>query len=331
MKKAPRLLPASDLESVRERVLTNGGIIFRRMCPRQYCHSVVVRHETCVVCLTCGWSQPVTQWGSGHRFVTAEQAQTGRQADFRRLALHADPQRWSRLFRRAHKRGDLHSALHFQEHARSLALNQLPQRTVRQWQATDGRRLHPFHPPQLQDNAPEAVIYTDGSCDPNPGPGGWAAIIWTADRELELGGHARRTNSNRMEMRAALEGLRSLSDPMRVTVVTDSAYLAKGMTAWITGWSKHDWRRDGRKIPNADLWQSLVRAARGHETRWTWTKGHAGHTEHERCDRLARRMATAPEDNEAPSPHQRELARYGRLPNLRCRPTATVWLPEEVE
>lgn len=182
----------------------------------------------------------------------------------------------------------------------------------------------------LGDDVDEVVIYTDGGCDPNPGPGGWATILWTASFELELAGGAADTTNNRMEMMAALQGLKTLGAPCRVTVVTDSQYLHNGMTDWITGWSKKGWRR-GKKatLRNPDLWQALARVALEHETYWSWTRGHAGQPENERCDGLATLMTGRVHGSEDAITHQQRRERSAPLPQLERRPTAPIFLDDQ--
>jgi len=187
-------------------------------------------------------------------------------------------------------------------------------------------RLIENHIPKLPPDAPRVLIYTDGGCEPNPGPGGWAAILWTEGAELELAGGETHTTNNRMELTAALEGLRALKRPSRVTVITDSQYVFYGMTDWITSWSKKNWKRKGGKVLNVDLWKELVRAALEHETYWAWTRGHAGQPENERCDQLAKRMIEEQKQARA-SEHRARRKRKGTLPSIEAEPTAPVWFP----
>ena len=134
------------------------------------------------------------------------------------------------------------------------------------------------------------VIYTDGGADPNPGIGGWAAVLIhepTKETKEISGGEASTTN-NRMELTAALEALRSLKGACEVELFTDSTYLRQGITRWVRGWRAAGWRRrDGQPVKNVDLWRSLDAAAEVHEIRWQWVKGHAGHRYNERADELA--------------------------------------------
>ncbi len=135
---------------------------------------------------------------------------------------------------------------------------------------------------------PEVVIYSDGACLGNPGPGGWAALLRSAGQEKELSGYEASTTNNRMELRAALEALSMLKRPARVTFYTDSEYLRRGITEWLPGWRARGWKRQGGALANSELWQALDQAAGPHQINWIWVKGHAGHRENERVDRLAR-------------------------------------------
>jgi len=137
---------------------------------------------------------------------------------------------------------------------------------------------------------PLVTIYTDGACDPNPGPGGWAAILRFAGHEKVLTGHAPRTTNNRMELQAAISALNSLGGPTRVELFTDSEYLKKGITEWLPGWIARDWRKsDKTPVLNADLWQDLQALASKHQVKWQWVRGHSGDAHNERVDRLATR------------------------------------------
>ena len=139
---------------------------------------------------------------------------------------------------------------------------------------------------------PEATIveiFTDGACSGNPGPGGWGAILRFKDREKELSGGAQETTNNRMELQAAIEGLRALKRPMRVAIHTDSTYVKDGVTKWIVNWKRNGWKTAAKKrVKNVDLWQALDDVLIGHDVEWHWVKGHAGHPENERADALAR-------------------------------------------
>jgi ribonuclease HI len=137
-------------------------------------------------------------------------------------------------------------------------------------------------------------IATDGACKGNPGPGGWGVLIRMGSRERELSGGEKLTTNNRMELMAAIEGLNALKRPCRVTLSTDSRYVMDGLTKWIHGWRKNGWKTaDKKPVKNADLWQSLIDAAAPHRVEWTWVKGHAGHPDNERADKLASDAAFA--------------------------------------
>jgi ribonuclease HI len=135
---------------------------------------------------------------------------------------------------------------------------------------------------------PLVTIYTDGACRGNPGPGGWGAILRYGKHEKAISGGESNTTNNRMELRAALEALRALTEPCRVVLYTDSEYLKKGITLWMPNWKRRNWRRKGGKLANVDLWMKLDEEIERHEVRWRWVKGHTGNTYNERVDKLAR-------------------------------------------
>lgn len=131
-------------------------------------------------------------------------------------------------------------------------------------------------------------IFTDGACQGNPGPGGWAAILVCGPHRREITGYAPATTNNRMEMQAAIEGLRNLKQPCAVEIYTDSQYLKNGMEQWLAKWKRNGWRTAARQpVKNADLWEQLDAEAGQHEISWHWVRGHDGHVENERCDFLA--------------------------------------------
>jgi ribonuclease HI len=135
-------------------------------------------------------------------------------------------------------------------------------------------------------------VITDGACLGNPGPGGWAALLRYNQHKKELWGAEPHTTNNRMELRAAIEGLRALKENCAVEVVTDSEYLKNGITGWIKGWKRNGWiTKAGKPVVNQDLWKALDEQAGRHQTTWTWTKGHASHEDNNRCDELASRAA----------------------------------------
>ncbi|MDC0887162.1 ribonuclease HI [Altererythrobacter sp.] len=138
----------------------------------------------------------------------------------------------------------------------------------------------------------QVEIFTDGSCKGNPGPGGWGALLRMGKHEKELSGGAPDTTNNRMEMQAAIEGLNALVVPCRVDLYSDSKYVTDGITKWVHGWKKRGWVNASKKpVRNADLWHDLIEAELRHEVSWHWVKGHNGHTENERADRLATEAA----------------------------------------
>lgn len=132
-------------------------------------------------------------------------------------------------------------------------------------------------------------IYTDGACSGNPGPGGWGVVLRYKDKEKELAGFSLETTNNRMELQAAIEGLKSLKRSMHVDLFTDSQYLRDGITKWLFQWKKNGWRLANKKpVKNQDLWEDLHALVQDHHINWHWVKGHAGHPENERADALAR-------------------------------------------
>jgi ribonuclease HI len=135
----------------------------------------------------------------------------------------------------------------------------------------------------------EVVIYTDGACSGNPGPGGWGAVLAWNGTVKELHGGDPATTNNRMELMAAIQALESLSRPSTVRLFTDSKYVLDGITKWIKGWQRNGWRTASKQpVKNEDLWRRLVAAMDGHEISWLWVKGHAGDEGNERADELAR-------------------------------------------
>lgn len=136
------------------------------------------------------------------------------------------------------------------------------------------------------------VLVTDGSCLGNPGPGGWAYILRYGAHKREQAGAERDTTNNRMELRAAVEGLRALKEPCEVALTTDSQYVKNGITTWIAGWKRNGWRTaDKKPVKNQDLWQELDEQVARHNVVWEWTKGHADHDDNNRCDELAQAAA----------------------------------------
>ena len=133
------------------------------------------------------------------------------------------------------------------------------------------------------------VIYTDGACIPNPGPGGWGAVLRYGDTVKEIcGGEAGLTTNNRMELMAAIQSLEALTRPARVQLHTDSSYVQQGITSWLAKWKRNNWMTSARTpVKNEDLWRRLDAALGAHEIEWRWVKGHAGDPGNERADRLA--------------------------------------------
>jgi ribonuclease HI len=132
------------------------------------------------------------------------------------------------------------------------------------------------------------VIYTDGSCKGNPGPGGWGAWLTSGEHSRELFGGEPQTTNQRMELTAAIQALTALSRPCAVLLYTDSLYVLKGITSWISGWKRNGWQNSAKQpVKNADLWRALDAAAAPHEIDWRWVKGHSGDPGNERADALA--------------------------------------------
>ena len=137
---------------------------------------------------------------------------------------------------------------------------------------------------------PTVVIYTDGACSGNPGPGGWGAILISGEHEREIYGGEAHTTNNRMEMMAAIQALETLKRPCKVEVHTDSQYLRQGITEWLAGWKARGWKTAAKQpVKNEDLWKRLDEARARHDVAWRWVKGHAGHPLNERADGLAGR------------------------------------------
>ncbi|MCK4977028.1 MAG: ribonuclease HI [Anaerolineales bacterium] len=132
------------------------------------------------------------------------------------------------------------------------------------------------------------TIYTDGGCDPNPGPGAWAMLLRYGKSEKTQAGFEAETTNNRMELTAAIRALQALTRPCNVDFYTDSKYLKKGITEWMPGWRARNWRRKGGKLANLDLWKGLDDAIQPHQTEWHWVRGHADNRDNQRVDRLVR-------------------------------------------
>lgn len=137
-------------------------------------------------------------------------------------------------------------------------------------------------------------VFTDGACKGNPGPGGWGVLLRMGRHEKEMSGSDPATTNNRMEMTAVIRALGALIEPCQVSLHTDSKYVIDGITKWVHGWKKNGWVNASRQpVRNADLWHELIEAARVHEIEWIWVKGHDGHIENERVDKLASDAARA--------------------------------------
>jgi ribonuclease HI len=131
-------------------------------------------------------------------------------------------------------------------------------------------------------------IFTDGACKGNPGPGGWGAVIRYGKHEKEISGGDPDTTNNRMELAAAIQALKILIEPCHIKLHTDSKYVLDGITKWIHGWQRNGWKNASKQpVRNADLWRDLIDATARHQVEWIWVKGHNGHPENERADRLA--------------------------------------------
>jgi ribonuclease HI len=132
-------------------------------------------------------------------------------------------------------------------------------------------------------------IYTDGSCDPNPGPGGWAAIILEGEKKKILKGFSETSTNNRMELTAALEALKAVDPSKPVKIYTDSQYLQKGVEEWLSNWKAHNWKRKGGVLANIDLWKKIAVEITRHKIVWRWIKGHAGNPYNEQADKIAKK------------------------------------------
>lgn len=141
----------------------------------------------------------------------------------------------------------------------------------------------------MPNSSNHVELYTDGACSGNPGPGGWGALLRYKTTEKELSGAESDTTNNRMELMAAIEGLKAIKRSCSVTLYTDSKYVLQGVTEWMDGWKARDWKTaDKKPVKNQDLWMLLDEQVQRHTITWEWVKGHAGHIENERVDELAR-------------------------------------------
>ena len=141
-----------------------------------------------------------------------------------------------------------------------------------------------------RDESKIVEIFTDGACSGNPGSGGYGIILRYGKKEKEISGYCPDTTNNRMELMAVIEGLKTLTRPSRVRIVTDSNYVYKGITTWINGWLKRNWlNSQKRPVLNRDLWERLLMVSKPHQIEWRWIKGHSQHPENEICDKLAKK------------------------------------------
>ena len=153
----------------------------------------------------------------------------------------------------------------------------------------------------------QVTIFTDGSCEGNPGPGGWAGILLSGVHRKEISGGESATTNNRMELLAAIESLAALKEPCQVELFTDSQYLRDGIDRWVAGWKRNGWRtRDKKPVKNEDLWRRLDALVARQQIVWKWVKGHAGHEHNERCDELAR-VQVAPIKRTPTPAHLRQM------------------------
>ena len=142
----------------------------------------------------------------------------------------------------------------------------------------------------MEHSLDHVVIYTDGACKGNPGPGGWGAILRSGAHEIEISGGGKATTNNRMELMAVIEGLRKLKRGVAVAIYTDSRYVMDGAAKWLPAWKKRGWRTaDNKPVKNDDLWRRLDELATRHEIQWVWVRGHAGNDGNEHADALANR------------------------------------------
>lgn len=135
----------------------------------------------------------------------------------------------------------------------------------------------------------EIVVYTDGGCDPNPGPGGWGVLMFRGNQKEEFFGAELETTNNRMELTAVIEALRKIETPASILLFADSQYVIKGITEWMPRWLQKNWKGSSGKVANRDLWEALLEAARPHRISWRWLQGHTGNPYNERVDQLCRK------------------------------------------
>ena len=160
---------------------------------------------------------------------------------------------------------------------------------------------------------PKITIYTDGACHGNPGPGGWGAVLRFGDHEAQLWGGEKSTTNNRMELFAAISALEAITDDHPIVLFTDSQYVRTGITSWVQGWKRRDWRTaSGEPVKNVDLWRRLDSIAVRYRIDWRWVKGHSGHEGNELADRLATRGAVMFGGSRGPAPRPRQAPRRAR-------------------
>lgn len=159
----------------------------------------------------------------------------------------------------------------------------------------------------------QVTIYTDGACEGNPGPGGWAAVLMSGKHRKELSGAAPATTNNRMELMASIQALSALKTACMVDLHTDSQYVMNGITQWIKGWKAKGWRTANKDpVKNVDLWKALDEVVARHEVQWHWVKGHAGHEHNERCDELAVAQAARMRETHSPAELKRLLEEFSQ-------------------
>ena len=162
----------------------------------------------------------------------------------------------------------------------------------------------------MTEELPEIIIYTDGACSPNPGPGGWGAVILEEGRKPhELSGFGGNSTNNRMELTAVISALAELKTPRRITIYTDSQYVKNGITSWIDGWQRKNWQTaDKKPVKNVDLWKELLEQIKHHRIDWKWVRGHAADKWNERADELAVAARKSETDNQSQTSQERRPA-----------------------
>ncbi len=170
---------------------------------------------------------------------------------------------------------------------------------------------------QSDSGVKKVVIHSDGGCHGNPGPGGWAVVLAYGKHVRELNGGVPATTNNRMELQAAIEALHILKEPCEIDFHTDSQYVRQGISQWIAGWKRNGWRTSAKQpVKNADLWRELDAATAHHKIHWHWVKGHAGHTDNERCDELANEAIAAVKASHTPQQLAALLEEFKASPEI---------------